>query len=168
LFGVWLPPPPNNELVWVLGAPPKLKPELAPEVALEAPALEAPPPNIVLPEPAAEPPPNIEGDEVPLAGAPTFPKRLLVVPDVVVFLLAPKALPPDPKRPPLGVPPGVPLEGVPPKEKDMVLGWRDQGNGGTWVDGKKLDEESASDKKQGLGILQKGSKDPRKEKRSLN
>jgi hypothetical protein len=153
-------------LDWVLGAPPKLKPELVLGVALEAPALEAPPPNIVLPEPAAEPPPNIEGEEVPLAGAPTFPKRLLFVPGVVVFLLAPKALPPDPKRPPLGVPLEAPPEGVPPKENDMVLCWRDQANGGNWVDEKKL--ESTSNRRQGFEILQKGSNDPREEIQSLN
>lgn len=66
---------------------------------------------VPVPLPAA--PPNKEGEEVPLVGAPTFPKS---VPEPA---LEPVFVAPDPKRPPLFAPPGAESKE---KRLDMVLG----------------------------------------------
>lgn len=117
LLGVWLPAAaPKSELGCVPvpdGAlPPKLKAEVPPLVALEAPAL----PKVGVLWPLAEFAPNIDGDALlAVDEAPTLPKRPPL--DALLSLLAPKALPAVPKRLPLE----APVEAGAPKENAMVL-----------------------------------------------
>lgn len=117
LSGVWLPAAaPKSELGCVPvpdGAwPPKLKAEVPPLVALEAPAL----PKVGVLWPVAVFPPKSDGAALlPVAEAPTLPKRLPL--DALLSFLAPKALPAVPKRLPLE----VPVEAGVPKENAMVL-----------------------------------------------
>lgn len=117
LLGVWLPAAaPKSELGCVPvpdGAlPPKLKAEVPPLVALEAPAF----PKVGVLWPLAAFPPNIDGDALlPVAEAPTLPKRPPL--GALLSLLAPKALPAVPKRLPLE----APVEAGVPNENAMVL-----------------------------------------------
>jgi hypothetical protein len=73
-------------------------------------------------EPVAVFPPNKDGAAVLPDEAPTFPKR--PPPDALLSLLAPNALPADPNRLPLD----APVEAGAPKENDIVLCWRGQGD----------------------------------------
>lgn len=119
LLGVWLPAPPKRPpvagVLLVLGAP-KLKPELPPAGALVAPAF---PKEGVL-WPVAAFPPN-KGLVVPAVEAPTFPKR--PVPEALLSLLAPNALPADPNIPP----PDAPVDAGGLKLNAMMWCWRGQG-----------------------------------------
>jgi hypothetical protein len=152
LLGVWLAAAaPKSELGCVPvpdGAlPPKLKAEVPLLVALEAPAL----PKVGVLWPLAAFPPNSDGDALlPVAEAPTLPKRPPL--DALLSLLAPKALPAVPKRLPLE----APVEAGVPKENAMVLVIELE----DW-ERKKLDGEKAP-VTHGAGEvgLQNGSKDP--------
>lgn len=113
-------------LAW--GWPPRPEPKEGVVLPVAAPAL----PNIEGFCVAAGPAPSCGEDPVPVEdGAPTFPKRPPLVPAFEVFGVEPKVLPAVPNRPPLD----APLEdGGPPKEKDMVMCCRDQGNRQAWVE----------------------------------
>lgn len=136
---LFVPAPPNSALlagvvdsvdllgVWLLAAapksvlgcvpvpdgalPPKLKAEVPPLVALEAPTL----PKVGVLWPLAAFPPNIDGDALlPVDEAPTLPKRPPL--DALLSLLAPNVLPAVPKILPLE----APVEAGVPKENAIV------------------------------------------------